>query len=515
MRKQYKLTTLLLAAILLVGIFSGCSSNAPVATSGAPNASQDASSSDDTGESGVPEQEPYTVKIFMAGDATTEDCNLVAEALSEITVEKYNTTVQITRFGFGTYGDQVNLALSSGEKMDLMPNLGVSLLEGAHNGQILPLTDLLQEYGQELLEMITEEEWGCVTVNEEIYAVPNRKEHGGGMGYIVVKKILDETGTDPSTIKTQDDMAELFRKVKELYPNMAPLVSDGGSLDWFSVQKDDLGGDFGVLEDCLADDYTVVNWYATETFYNEVVRQYEWAQEGLILKDGSTNSEQGVDLLAAGMGFAMQTNTKPGVDVERELLIGREIEVIELVEPFAQTGSVSGNVWFITYNSERPGRAMQILNEIYVNPDASNLVINGIEGRHYVMVDEALGVIGYPEDASSSQNGYSSLPWAWPNELNTYTWESSYPDLWKDTEEFNQNINLSVAFGFIWDNEKVLSEIAACKNVLEKYKNALVCGELEPDETIAKMNEELDRAGMQTIIEEKQRQLDEWLATKD
>ena len=514
-----RMTAALLAVMMVVSVFTACDGTdmSSASQSGSQSAnsdvSADAPADASAGKQSTAAQDPYTVRILMAGDATTQDCAEVSAALSKITEEKYNTTVEITRFGFGTYGDQVNLMLSSGEKMDLLPNLGVAMLTAANNGQILPLDDLLQDTGKDLLRMITEDEWECVKVNGEICAVPNRKEHGGGMGYIVVKDILDETGIDPASIKTQEDMEALFRKVKELYPDMAPLVSDGGSLNWFSVRKDDLGGDYGVLEDALVEDYTVVNWYETDTYREEIERHYRWAQEGLILKDGSTNSEQGVDLLAAGKGFAMQSNTKPGVDIERELLIGKSIEVIELVEPYAQTGSIAGNVWFVAYNSEQPGRAMEILNEIYADSISSNLVVNGIEGKHYVVVDEALGVIGYPEDSSSSQNGYSSLPWAWPNELNTYTWESSYPELWKDTEQFNADAAPSVAMGFGWNNENVLTEITACANVLAKYEKALACGELEPGAAIAKLNDELNSAGMQRIVEEKQEQLDAWLAS--
>lgn len=517
--KVTKVMAFALALMMAVSVFAACDGN--TASSTAEDNSQQASSAasaaspgdSSAGAENTAAQDPYTVRILMAGDATTEDCAEVSAALSQITEEKYNTTVEITRFGFGTYSDQVNLMLSSGEKMDLLPNLGVAMLTAANNGQILPLDDLLQDTGKDLLQMITEDEWECVKVNGEVYAVPNRKEHGGGVGYIVIKEILEETGIDPTGIQTQDDMEALFRKVKELHPDMAPLVSDNGSLGWFSVRKDDLGGDYGVLEDALAENFTVVNWYDTDTYRTEIERHYKWAQEGLILKDGSTNSEQGVDLLAAGKGFAMQSNTKPGVDIERELLIGKPIEVIELVEPYAQTGSIAGNVWFVAYNSEQPSRAMEILNEIYADPASSNLVVNGIEEKHYVMVDEALGVIGYPEDSSSSQNGYSSLPWAWPNELNTYTWESSYPDLWKDTEQFNADAAPSIAMGFAWNNENVLSEITACANVLAKYEKALACGELEPEAAIQKLNNELNSAGMQRIVDEKQKQLDAWRAS--
>lgn len=42
------------------------------------------------------DEEPYTIKIMMFGDADTEQCKAVSEAISEITREKINAEVEIT-----------------------------------------------------------------------------------------------------------------------------------------------------------------------------------------------------------------------------------------------------------------------------------------------------------------------------------------------------------------------------------------------------------------------------------
>jgi putative aldouronate transport system substrate-binding protein len=59
-----------------------------------------------------------------------------------------------------------------------------------------------------------------------------------------------------------------------------------------------------------------------------------------------------------------------------------------------------------------------------------------------------------------------------------------------------------------------MSEIAACNNVCAKYENALDCGELDPAVYIPIFMEELKKAGLDTIIAQKQAQLDAWLAAK-
>lgn len=48
-----------------------------------------------------------------------------------------------------------------------------------------------------------------------------------------------------------------------------------------------------------------------------------------------------------------------------------------------------------------------------------------------------------------------------------------------------------------------------------KYANALECGSIDPAEALPAFLEELETAGANTIIEEKQKQLDEYLASKE
>jgi len=59
---------------------------------------------------------------------------------------------------------------------------------------------------------------------------------------------------------------------------------------------------------------------------------------------------------------------------------------------------------------------------------------------------------------------------------------------------------------------RVLNEIAACNNVSAKYDKPLMAGALDPEEALPKFLAELEAAGVTTVIGEKQRQFDAWLA---
>lgn len=485
--------TMVMAAVAAAGMLSGCGGKEKAA-----------------GESGKTEsQDSYTVKILAPGDASTEDCKKISEAASKITEEKFNTRIEVTRVGFGSYDQQVNLMLASGEKLDLMYQYCGNVTSAISSGQILPLDEYLEESGKDLLTEIGEDDWKCVTFNGNIYGVPSNKEKATGWGFAMNKEMADATGIDYSGIRTEAELEPLLTKVKELYPDVYPVISHVGTVSMMTDQ-DDLGGDIGSLESSASDSTEVINYYASERYMEEMKLRYDWAQKGLIMPDASTTTENANSLIGAGKGFGRFTNTKPGIEQEIEKESGKDIAVIELVEPYTTTTRVD-IVWYVPHNSEQPERAVEVLNEIYTNPELANILINGIEGTHYQVVDEEKGIVNFPEGVNTSNTGYTSLPWAWPNETISYVWEGNPEDIWEQTQEFNKNATVSPAKGFAWDNTPVQNQVTACANVTAKYGPALECGSLDPETTIPKFLSELKEAGAEDIIAEKQKQLDEWL----
>lgn len=490
-------------AFLLVSVMAG----SMLAGCGSDNASSSNDGSSKSADSS--NQDSYTVKILAPGDASTDDCAKISEAASKITEEKFNTKVELTRVGFGSYDQQVNLTLASSEKLDLMYEYCGNVTSAISSGQIVPITDYLDSYGSDMKSQISDSDWKCVTFNGDIYGVPANKEKATGWGFAMNKEMADATGIDYSSIKTEEELEPLLEKVKEMYPDVYPIVSNNGSMSLMTDQ-DDLGGDIGSLESASGDNTTVINYYGTDEYMNEMKLRYDWAQKGLLMPDASTSTENANSLIGAGKGFGRFTNTKPGIEKEMEKEVGKEVVVLEMVKPYTTTTRVD-IVWYVPHNSEKPERAVQVLNEIYTNPDLANLFINGLEGKHYEFVDKEKGIVNYPEGVNASNTGYTSLPWAWPNETISYIWEGLDSDIWDQIQEFNKDATVFPAKGFAWDNTEVQNEVTACANVVAKYGPALECGSLEPETTIPKFLDELKAAGADTIIAEKQKQLDAWL----
>ena len=56
------------------------------------------------------------------------------------------------------------------------------------------------------------------------------------------------------------------------------------------------------------------------------------------------------------------------------------------------------------------------------------------------------------------------------------------------------------------------NEIVALTNVFEQYAYPLMCGSVDVDSTLEEFNRALYDAGLQAVMDEKQTQLDAWIA---
>lgn len=507
-----KMLSVVLASVLALSLASCGNSNAKsnatsTAPSAADNTSADASAKDWT------TQEAYTVKLVLPGTAKVEDCEEIARLATEITLPKYNTTIEITRVGFGTYDQEVNLMFSSGEKLDMLYNNRGIFVSAVNSGQIVEIGQYFDEYAPELKALISDDDWATVSVDGGIYAVPANKEKAVAWGFSMNKEIADATGIDYSEIDTEEELEPLLRKVKEMYPTMYPVGSNGGTMSTMTTY-DDLGYDFGVLKDCTdPDDHTVVNWYGTDEYKEIIERRWRWTQEGLIMPDAASNTDPWATLISSGKVFGRFSNVKPGIVAEHEKNTGVKMVVLPMTDAYTTTTRLD-ILWYVAHNSEKPERTVQIMNEIYTNPELQNILCNGIEGKHFEYKNSEKTIVGYPEGVDGSNTGYPSYPWAWLNEMITPVWEGSETTLWKETEEFNNTAIVSPAKGFAWNNSAVLNEVTACNNVRTKYANALECGSINPQEALPKFLKELEDAGINRIIAEKQKQLDAWFAEK-
>lgn len=461
------------------------------------------------------EPELVTLDVIMMASAGKDGSGEVVDAINAYLEEKLNIRINLTFISYGNYTQQTNLMLSAGEGIDVFPVYMTPLTTVANNGQILPLDDLLAEYGQGIVEQVGEEFINCGKVGDEVFGITTGRDLAASYGFEMRKDICDKYNIDYENITTLDQLHDALVTVHTNEPDLVCVVPSNGELvrNWGWDPLGDAGTPLGVLMDMGRSD-TVVNLFETDYYREFVTTMHEWYEEGLIMADAVSNTESVGTMMGAGTAFGGFMNLKPYFNVQETTNYGTEIVVSEILPAFSCTSNVSMATWAIASSTKYPEAAMKLLNMMYTDPTLENLMIYGIEGKHYVVLGDAANgqkIIGYPEGIDATNTTYRpSGGWLWCNQFIGHVWTGNPADYWDVTREFNQTAIKSNAFGFTWDASNVRNQVTACTNVMQKYHQALMCGAVDPDETLPKFIQELKDAGIDAIVADKQAQYDEW-----
>lgn len=503
MKKRW--LAILMSVAMTVSVLSGCgqsNSDGNAETAGSGEAEIDF------------DEEPYeaTLMYWVANDA--RDVESVEQALNELTLEQLNMKVNLMPLTLGTYGQQIQMILSSDDPLDIFPYWGSSMGTYIDADYLVDMSEYLDTYGQGLIDQIGREDIECCGIDGFLAGVPSMHERTNPVTFVLRTDLLEESGFKAEDIKEISDLTAVYAKVKELHPDM---VMYGGlnSMTYpiviASAIIDELGsGCYGVLMD-NGQTTTVTNWYDSDVFKDACKIMREWFQAGYTSADLATSSDGGETLMRAGNLFSFTTWGKPNTKAEKDAMTGYDTTCIQ-VTPDVCTTKVTNSVCYgISSNSEDPEKAMMLLNWIYETKEANDLINWGIEGKDYVVTED--GTIDFPEGINADNVGYhQDYGWALMNQFNSYIWTGNDSDLWDQYKEVRENAIVSQAYGFFFDPTNVVNEISAVTAVSDEYLTSVSSGSVDPDTAIAEFNEKLYNAGLQTIMDEKQAQLDAWLA---
>lgn len=504
-----KLLSVLLVGILAASMLMGCSSKKED-NSGEAKITEAAAEATSTT---APKEQPYhaTLMYFVGSDA--KDQNSVNEAINALAKEQLSMTIDLLPVTIGTYMQQIQLTLSGGEPLDVFPIFASSASTYIQSQYVVDLSKMIDEKGKDIIAAVGKDDVWCSSVGDFLWGVTTMRERVNPCGLVVRTDILNETGMKAEDIKTLEDVTALYTKVRELYPEMTCFGgANGMAIPSIANTYDTLGDTFGVLEN-HGQTTTVTNWYASEEFKSYVKVMRDWYVNGYSSQDFPTSTDSGEFLMKAGNLFSFATWYKPNSKMEKDAATGFDTTIIPITESLLSTSSTGGVSYGIASNSENPEKAMELLNWLYSNADVNNLLNWGVEGKDWVLQED--GTINYPEGVTADSVGYhEDFGWALPNQFIARVWKGNDPDVFKTYQAVRDNAIMSKAYGFSFDNKEVLNEISAVTAVSDRYKNSICTGSVDPDTSIDEFNKALYDAGLQKIIDAKQKQLDTWLAAK-
>jgi putative aldouronate transport system substrate-binding protein len=555
-----KALALLLAAALSVGMLAGCGSSAgsttndtgsagaasstaaaaSAASSGAAAAAATTAGNSDSTTTSVgtyTADNPYHLVFsyieFYQQDETARKA--VQDAMNAYMIPKYHIEVELLPLQYSEYNSTIQLMLSGGDELDVLPIYFTYASSWINMGGIYDMKQLMDSpEGKAIINAVGEKNAYVGSMNGVLYGFPANKESVELGGLCMRADICDELGiTDEYGLKANDDeytgkyyswddAAKIFEKVKEKYPNMTPLyMSNTDQLNRFAF-FDSLVDYFGAL-DWEADHTStkVVNPFETDTYKKVVTMLADWYDKGYIYKDAATDTQGTATMMKAGNTFSYLSAIKPGFLAEAESANGCKCYAMYFGD-HKEGGISTTNVSFfdtgIANNSKDPEMAFKFVSALYSDPELYNMWQYGIKDVNYKLLDDGTAYFVDGEDGSNYKY-HQNTGWFMGNQFQSYVWNdgSKGPDYWDKLKKHNDWAVYSPAFGFMWDSTNYSTQVTALNNAYETYRAALDTGSVgsaNVDSTLKQLNDALYAAGLQDVIDAKQKQLDDWLATQ-
>lgn len=508
MNKRMRALALMLVGVMSLGTMTACSSKDSSTssnnTSSTETTTETAEKTEDKKEEDKkeePKKEEVVNLTYWTIGSEPKDLQMVNDALNEYTKEKIGVTVDLKFVGWGEYGEKMSKVVQSGEYYDIAFGASINNYSDlANKGYFADLKDVVPTVAPNLYEFIPEELWQGMTLNDQIFGVPVYKDSAASQYWIFDKELVERLGIDYQNVVTFEDLDPVLRKIKEDNPTEYPLQitsNEGinGSLS-AHVGFDGLAvGSIGVKYDDPSG--TVISIWEDELAMNNWRLMHTWFNDGLINPDAATVTEipNKNKPVGSGQGF-------PHADADWSS--GRTPVISNMCYgPAYSTGTIQGSFQVVSAGSKYVDESVKFLELINTDKTARNLLGFGIEGTHYEKTGD--------NTIKQLTDTYGVPNYSLGTFFNLYVLDPAPASKWDDLKAHNEKAFSSPALGFLFDTQPVQNQIAACNNIQLKYQPSIITGSLNPDEVVPKMLDELYKAGYQDIIDEVQKQLNEFL----
>ncbi len=545
---------LILAALMTIGSLSGCGktddtqTSKPAQSEGKSEQANSEQPESKPAESEAEEElEPVTIQLWLGGVGKQKDADRVWEAFNE-KLQEYvpNTTVEISHFANAEYGEKFNQMLASGEAVDLAwaANWVTGSFENhIQDGNFMVLDDLLDQYGQGIKESLGDAvldthrktadqnlyyfvSWQGLLTGVHSFRVPTELAELAGDTWLedttkIVKKWWNdyESVDDFKAVLNQFDI--YFNALKEndkLYAGFDPTrvfnwhydTHMNSACPWVGGGPK-LGVEFG------DDTYTVVDLYDTEYYWAFAEAMADFYQKGYIRSDIASVEGGALNFVSNGE-YTPNTTVLDSHnhlnDNTEEMLTkqtGVDISTI-VVEDDYYIGNGEATTMVIPYCADEPERATMVMNALYTEPELYQLLIYGFEGEHYT--DNGDGTITTPYGSTgTSESAYGLQKWMIGSCVNALTTQADTPGMYQEYMEKEKTALPNPFLNFTFDTKPVESIFTSIAAINKEYQPMIMKGYTEDWEaTMKEWRAACEAAGIDTLIAEVQRQLDEYIA---
>ena len=300
---------------------------------------------------------------------------------------------------------------------------------------------------------------------------------------------------------SMDDIEEIFDVVREGEPADFNITTQSGTRYFYDhgMRSTTVGG-FDVIDDKVTDSYD-------ENFEN-AKRMRVWNEKEFFPADIATLDDASA-LTKQKKVYSNYSRYLPGNAGKFKLSNGYDVIAIPTSRAILNRSGVQSTLNAISANCKNPVRALKLIDLLFEDQYLLNLLCYGIEGRDYEKDPNDPNRMN--RDAGSA---YYIAEFMIGSQFLAYLAPSYEDDVWEQTKKENEEADVDPYIGFSFDPSPVESEMSQISSVNQEYSAIIGYGLQDPEVTFPERQKKLEMAGQKVVMDEIQRQLDEWLASE-
>ena len=429
------------------------------------------------------------------------DLERVLEEANKIIEPAIGARLDLQFIDGASYEERIKMYMASGNTFDICftSNWLNDYQKAVTSGGFADITEYV-ENSPGLMETIPEYVLDSARIDGKLYGVPNVQVMTHPISLNIDMTIASKYDFDFSTVKTVNDIEPYLKMVKEGSPDVYPYRSLNMDM-WVEPEYEFVIEDSNVVIKKDGSSHKLMLQFDLEEFKTGLYTTRDWYLKGYIRQDVSSMGDDTADY-EMGKYAVNNGSWKPGSEAS-EL---RPTKYILLHEPYLKRQGALQTVLAVGAKSRYPEKAVKLIELMNTNKELYNLICFGIEGIHYNFVNNKVVTV--------ENSGYNpNYDWCFGNQFNAYIRQGAPDDVWEQTKKMNDEAPKSPLLGFVPDLKPIMNELLQISSVNDEYAIYKV-GADDPKNYWDEYMNKLELAGQQTVLDELQRQVDEFFANK-
>lgn len=332
---------------------------------------------------------PGNVELSFLGPNLDFDPN--TDVMAGVIEEKTGYKVNYSMLPSDSPDEKLIADVAGGAKYDILKVTQDQFEKLYSKGALLPLNELLDAYGQDIVSGLKDEEMWKPFSDEsgQIYGIPFMNEYPQQVEYITCRKdLMREAGiTDVPT--TLDEFYEDLSTLKEYYGDQYIILTASGG--WDETCRTIAAG-FGIYNDWMVDDDGNVFYMTEHENYDDYIDYMKKLyDEGILDSEFAVNTSSNVqEKLASGQAIMGSCSHSPQITVSTSLVTNYDVtkEDIGYICPLeGENGECKyltrDGVNYVTCILKNCENAADAINYINLKVQNQEYICIGEEGVHF------------------------------------------------------------------------------------------------------------------------------------